>query len=472
MKAALFASVLSTAAAGGSLSLSFKDCGAKHATTTDVSPTTLALGEDTAITGTGDLDKAVSGGTYDMELKAGGGLIDSHFTGNNCEAKDFTLPLGLGTLSWDGISCPLAAASGVKIGFHTKLAASLPAALATSDIHLAAEDQDGESLLCVDLHLAEQQSLQEIAEEINAGNHGWKAEAPSKFASLEDVKPFLGAFLPGDAQYEEPAVVELPALNGDLPAEFDSATNWKDCSVIANVRDQSSCGSCWAFGSTASFESRACIATGKDIKYSPEDTAFCSNAGFGCQGGNSAWNWFTSKGVVTGGDYTDIGSGDTCYPYSLAPCAHHVPATAKYPACPSSEYPSPSCKSECTESGYSKSYSSDKVRATKAMSVRGEQQIMQELVTNGPMYVAFTVYADFPTYKSGVYKHTSGSALGGHAVTLVGYGEMNGEKYWKIKNSWNEAWGNGGHFLIARGSDECGIESSVSAGIVSASTVV
>merc|ERR1712138_284398 len=115
-------------------------------------------------------------------------------------------------------------------------------------------------------------------------------------------------------------------------------------------------------------------------------------------------------------------------------------------------------------SGYSKSYSSDKVRATKTMSVRGETQIMQELVTNGPMYVAFTVYGDFPTYKSGVYKHTSGSYLGGHAVTLVGYGELNGEKYWKIKNSWNEQWGNGGHFLIARCSNECGIEGDAGAG--------
>merc|ERR1712093_378854 len=143
--------------AADSLSLSFKDCGAKHAVTKDVQPTTLQLGADTAITGTGSLDKAVSGGTYDMELKAGGGLIDSHFTGNNCEAKDFTLPLGLGTLSWDGISCPLAAADSVSIGFHTKLAASLPAALATSDIHLAANDQDDESVLCVDLHLAKQE---------------------------------------------------------------------------------------------------------------------------------------------------------------------------------------------------------------------------------------------------------------------------------------------------------------------------
>merc|ERR1711957_476573 len=142
------------------------------------------------------------------------------------------------------------------------------------------------------------------------------------------------------------------------------------------------------------------------------------------------------------------------------------PATAKYPACPSSEYDSPRCKNACTESNYGKSYKADKVKASKAYSVRGETQIMTELTTNGPMYVAFSVYSDFPTYKSGVYTRTSGSSF------LVGHGVENGEKYWKIKNSWNEEWGNGGHFLIKRGTNECGIESSVSAGTVYATTVV
>ena len=88
---------------------------------------------------------------------------------------------------------------------------------------------------------------------------------------------------------------------------------------------------------------------------------------------------------------------------------------------------------------------------------------MKDLVENGPMYVSFTVYSDFPTYKSGVYKHTTSQFLGGHAVTLVGYGELDGEKYWKIKNSWNEQWGNGGTFQIARGTNECGIEDKIAA---------
>jgi len=85
-------------------------------------------------------------------------------------------------------------------------------------------------------------------------------------------------------------------------------------------------------------------------------------------------------------------------------------------------------------------------------------------MNNGPLYVAFTVYGDFPTYRSGVYKHTSGSALGGHAVELMGWGTEDGQDYWLIKNSWNEQWGDNGFFKIVRGSDECGIEDSVNAG--------
>jgi cathepsin B len=316
--------------------------------------------------------------------------------------------------------------------------------------------------------------FEEIVSAVNSGNNAWTAEVPSKFANVEEVKNFLGAFLPGDAQYQEEPVMEVEVSAADLPESFDSATQWPQCTVIANVRDQSSCGSCWAFGSVSSFESRACIATSKDVKYSAEDTAFCQGifgAGNGCDGGNSAWGWFKNKGVVTGGDYPDMGTGATCKSYSLAPCAHHVPATEKYPACPSKEYPSPRCSKQC-EGEYAGDYKTDKLHASKTFSVRGETQIMQELVSNGPMYVAFSVYSDFPTYKSGVYHKTSSSFLGGHAVTLVGYGELNGEKYWKIKNSWNEQWGDGGHFLIRRGTNECGIEASVGAGTIEASYTV
>jgi len=90
---------------------------------------------------------------------------------------------------------------------------------------------------------------------------------------------------------------------------------------------------------------------------------------------------------------------------------------------------------------------------------------MTEIFQNGPVETAFTVYSDFVTYKSGVYRHTTGSPLGGHAVRIVGWGVLNGEKYWKIANSWNPTWGDNGYFLILRGTNECGIEDEVSAGV-------
>jgi cathepsin B len=463
-------SSLIAAAEAGTLAVTWSDCGAKHATVTDLQPTSVKTGTTETLVGTGTLNEDVTKAQFTAKVSAAGATLAS-CSGDGTTDIECKLPLGAGSITVKALTFPLPKGT-VKIPVSVKTSSFLPASLAKVDIHLSATEQNGEDVVCLDVQTSKG-SFDDVVDQVNNGENSWVAQTPSRFGSPDDVLPFLGAFLPSDAEYTEPDVAEIPAMNSALPASFDSAENWPQCSVIANVRDQSSCGSCWAFGSTCSFESRACISTGKDIKYSPEDTAFCSNAGNGCQGGNSAWNYFESTGVVTGGDYTDIGSESTCYPYSLAPCAHHVPATAKYPACPSGEYNSPRCKRSCTESGYGKSYRADKVKASNAYSVRGETQIMTELSTNGPMYVAFSVYSDFPTYKSGVYHKTSGSSyLGGHAVTLVGYGVENGEKYWKVKNSWNEDWGNNGHFLIKRGTDECGIESSVSAGTVSATTVV
>ena len=84
----------------------------------------------------------------------------------------------------------------------------------------------------------------------------------------------------------------------------------------------------------------------------------------------------------------------------------------------------------------------------------------QAIMKDGPVETAFTVYSDFENYAGGVYKHTGGSMLGGHAVRIVGWGTDNGEAYWKVANSWNPFWGEKGYFRIAHG--QCGIDSAAS----------
>ncbi|EER13594.1 cysteine protease Cys2, putative [Perkinsus marinus ATCC 50983] len=83
-------------------------------------------------------------------------------------------------------------------------------------------------------------------------------------------------------------------------------------------------------------------------------------------------------------------------------------------------------------------------------------------MTNGPTSAAFSVYEDFLSYKSGVYKHTSGGFLGGHAVEIIGWGTEKGVDYWLVMNSWNEEWGDHGTFKIVQG--DCGIDDMILAG--------
>ena len=79
------------------------------------------------------------------------------------------------------------------------------------------------------------------------------------------------------------------------------------------------------------------------------------------------------------------------------------------------------------------------------------------------MGTAQVVSTDLPCSRPPAALHQQWQQRRRRAVELIGYGTENGEDYWLVKNSWNEEWGDGGTFKIARGNDECGIESSASA---------
>jgi cathepsin B len=121
---------------------------------------------------------------------------------------------------------------------------------------------------------------------------------------------------------------------------------------------------------------------------------------------------------------------------------------------------------KCSNPSYKIGFKEDKHHGKSSYSVkRDENQIRLELFKSGSVEAAFTVYEDFVNYKSGVYQHVTGKALGGHAIKIFGWGVENGVKYWLVANSWNADWGDNGTFKILRGEDHLGIESEISAGI-------
>jgi cathepsin B len=303
----------------------------------------------------------------------------------------------------------------------------------------------------------------ETIKSINEKTPLWKAGYNERFADMfiHQIKRMMGA---RKAPLERrPPVKHITPLE-DLPENFDSRQQWPQCDSLKEVRDQSDCGSCWAFGSAEAMSDRICIASkGKlQTRISTEDIlSCCTFCGDGCDGGEptAAYKYWQQNGIPTGGLYQD---NTTCQPYAFPPCDHHV--KGKYGPCPSDEYPTPKCQKSCVP-GYTKSYTDDLNYASASNVIsKDEKQIMTELYQNGSVTASFDVYEDFPTYKSGVYHHVQGDILGGHSIKLIGWGVENGQKYWLAVNSWNEGWGENGTFKILRGQNECGIEDEVIAG--------
>ena len=80
--------------------------------------------------------------------------------------------------------------------------------------------------------------------------------------------------------------------------------------------------------------------------------------------------------------------------------------------CIKGESHTPKCKSACSNTGYNITYTKDKNFGKSVFTVKSEQQIQTEIMKNGPVQTAFTVYEDFLSYKSGVYENKVGTPVG------------------------------------------------------------
>lgn len=213
----------------------------------------------------------------------------------------------------------------------------------------------------------------------------------------------------------------------DAPAAFDWATEKPECML---VRDQGSCGSCWAFAAVGSFSDTRCLlkVDPARVTYSEQYMVSCDPNDLGCDGGwlDMDEQFLQATGVPT----------DACVPYTSG-------TTGLTGRCPKT----------CKDGSVIKP-----VKSVGYLDVcTDEESIKNAIATYGTLQTGFTVYQDFMYYTKGIYQHKVNLVAGGHAVVFVGYGEENGVKYWKCRNSWGE-WGEDGYFRILRGSNECAIE--------------
>lgn len=221
----------------------------------------------------------------------------------------------------------------------------------------------------------------------------------------------------------------------NLPPAFDWR-NINGLNFVSPVRNQASCGSCYAFATMGMLESRIRVATQlrQTPILSPQQIVSCSNYSQGCDGGFPyliAGKYGQDFGIVEEADYPYTGTDSPC----------------------------------TLKDSYYRYYTQEYHYVGGFYGGCNEALMKYELLMGGPLAVAFEVYDDFLHYGGGIYHHTglqdkfNPFQLTNHAVLLVGYGESNGEKYWIVKNSWGTSWGENGYFRIRRGTNECAIES-------------
>merc|ERR1712072_1450403 len=192
---------------GGELKLGWKDCGdsSYHAKVTSLTPSTLTIGANTHVVGQGNVDEEVTAGSFTISSKAIIGPAE-HFSGNVCQPKTFNLPMGLATITWDGLKCPVAKGQA-DVGVNVKLAASIPAKLARTTIDLKATSTSGHNLICMQMTTAPQQD-----------------ETVAAIGSGPDMA--------GDAMVSENLAQELPPIVGKLVCKLAAMGEQKAIDAI------------------------------------------------------------------------------------------------------------------------------------------------------------------------------------------------------------------------------------------------
>jgi len=240
--------------------------------------------------------------------------------------------------------------------------------------------------------------------------------------SFQVAGTYLGKFALPPEEDAPPRREPAPDKALGLPASF----SWCDQGACSPVRDQGSCGSCWAFATAAPMESAILIHNGVSKDLAEQYLVSCNAEGWGCGGG--WWGHGYHADLMVSGEAAAGAVLEADFPY-----------TATDQAC-SPPHPK-------TDRLQSWSYVGD------AASVPGSDQLKQAIFEHGPISVAVCVNSAFQAYAGGVFTGPSCTGVN-HGVTLVGWDDAQGA--WIMKNSWGASWGEQGYMRIGYGVSQIG----------------
>lgn len=209
-------------------------------------------------------------------------------------------------------------------------------------------------------------------------------------------------------------------------AQAPTSVDWRTKGIVAAVKNQGQCGSCWAFSAVAALEGAMAQSSGSLQTFAEQQLVDCSTfyGNHGCNGGlmDNAFRYIKAKGLTTEANYPYKARDGRCDHAAVAKKVAHI---------------------------------------HKHTDVSHNNQEHLEAAA-GQHVIAVAIQANaIMKYTGGIFDDRACGTQLNHGVSVVGYGTDSGKDFWIVRNSWGADWGESGYIRMIktdkRGAGMCGI---------------